>query len=262
MTWWAWTSIRAASACSRTARATSRTSPPSACARWTAALPPRRATQDLAGADAIVVAVPTPLTRNREPDLAPLLGSARSLAGVLEKGQLVALESTTYPGTTREQLIPLLEESGLKAGPRLQRGLLARAGRSGPHRLHDAEHAEGRRRLHPRMPRAGRRLLRRGLRRGGAGHDAGVGRDDQAARERLPLGEHRAGERAGHRLRPDGDRHLGGGRRRLDQALRLHALRARARAWAATASRSTRSTWPGAPASSTRPPSSSSSPAR
>ncbi|MEA2347671.1 MAG: UDP-N-acetyl-D-glucosamine dehydrogenase [Thermoleophilaceae bacterium] len=71
---------------------------------------------DLAGADAIVIAVPTPLTRNREPDLAPLLGSARSVAGVLEKGQLVALESTTYPGTTREQLIPLLEESGLKAG--------------------------------------------------------------------------------------------------------------------------------------------------
>ncbi len=72
--------------------------------------------QDLAGVDAIVIAVPTPLTRNREPDLAPLLGSARSIAGVLEKGQLVALESTTYPGTTREQLIPLLEESGLKAG--------------------------------------------------------------------------------------------------------------------------------------------------
>jgi UDP-N-acetyl-D-glucosamine dehydrogenase len=71
---------------------------------------------DLAGADAVVIAVPTPLTRNREPDLVPLLSSARSLAGVIEAGQLISLESTTYPGTTREQLIPLLEESGLKAG--------------------------------------------------------------------------------------------------------------------------------------------------
>jgi len=71
---------------------------------------------ELAQADAIVIAVPTPLTRNREPDLGPLLSSGRSLAGVLRAGQLIVLESTTYPGTTREQLIPLLEESGLAAG--------------------------------------------------------------------------------------------------------------------------------------------------
>jgi UDP-N-acetyl-D-glucosamine dehydrogenase len=71
---------------------------------------------DLASADAVVIAVPTPLTRNREPDLGPLLGSGRALAGVLQKGQLVVLESTTYPGTTRDQLVPLLEESGLRAG--------------------------------------------------------------------------------------------------------------------------------------------------
>ncbi len=71
---------------------------------------------DLAGAEAVVIAVPTPLTANREPDLGPLLDSARAVAGVLQQGQLVVLESTTYPGTTREQLVPLLEESGLKAG--------------------------------------------------------------------------------------------------------------------------------------------------
>jgi UDP-N-acetyl-D-glucosamine dehydrogenase len=63
-----------------------------------------------------VIAVPTPLTRNREPDLGPLIGAGRSLATVLQRGQLVVLESTTYPGTTREQLLPLLEESGLSAG--------------------------------------------------------------------------------------------------------------------------------------------------
>ena len=70
----------------------------------------------LAQADAVVIAVPTPLTPNREPDLGALIGSATALARVLREGQLVVLESTTYPGTTRERLVPLLEESGLKAG--------------------------------------------------------------------------------------------------------------------------------------------------
>ena len=60
--------------------------------------------------------MPTPLTPNREPDLGPLVAAGTSLAGVLQKGQLVVLESTTYPGTTRERLVPLLEESGLAAG--------------------------------------------------------------------------------------------------------------------------------------------------
>jgi UDP-N-acetyl-D-glucosamine dehydrogenase len=82
-------------------------------------LPRLRATTryaDLATADAVVIAVPTPLTPNREPDLGPLTAAGRALAGVLQAGQLVVLESTTYPGTTRERLAPLLEESGLSAG--------------------------------------------------------------------------------------------------------------------------------------------------
>jgi UDP-N-acetyl-D-glucosamine dehydrogenase len=70
----------------------------------------------LAKADAIVLCVPTPLTPNREPDLGPLIDSSRSLAEVLQADQLVVLESTTYPGTTRERVVPLLEESGLAAG--------------------------------------------------------------------------------------------------------------------------------------------------
>src|SRR6476469_43439 len=70
----------------------------------------------LADCDAVLIAVPTPLTSNREPDLGPLLSSARALARVVREGQLIVLESTTYPGTTREQLVPLLEESGLAAG--------------------------------------------------------------------------------------------------------------------------------------------------
>jgi UDP-N-acetyl-D-glucosamine dehydrogenase len=71
---------------------------------------------ELSEADAVIVAVPTPLTSNREPDLQPLIDTGTSLGNVLRKGQLVVLESTTYPGTTRERFAPLLEESGLAAG--------------------------------------------------------------------------------------------------------------------------------------------------
>ena len=70
----------------------------------------------LAQAEAVLVCVPTPLTRNREPDLGPLIEATQALAEVLQADQLVVLESTTYPGTTRERMLPLLEESGLAAG--------------------------------------------------------------------------------------------------------------------------------------------------
>jgi UDP-N-acetyl-D-glucosamine dehydrogenase len=71
----------------------------------------------LRDARAILVALPTPLSRQREPDLSILVSAAKQIATRLQKGQLVVLESTTYPGTTREQVQPLLEGgSGLKAG--------------------------------------------------------------------------------------------------------------------------------------------------
>ncbi|HUB75452.1 MAG TPA: nucleotide sugar dehydrogenase, partial [Solirubrobacteraceae bacterium] len=71
----------------------------------------------LAGADAVIVCAPTPLSANREPDLEPLLDCVGELGRVLRAGQLVAIESTTYPGTTRERVAPLLERrSGLRAG--------------------------------------------------------------------------------------------------------------------------------------------------
>jgi UDP-N-acetyl-D-glucosamine dehydrogenase len=77
--------------------------------------------QPLARTDAVLICVPTPLTPNREPDLGALTSSARGLGQVLQRGQLVVLESTTYPGTTREHLVPILErESELKAGQDFQ----------------------------------------------------------------------------------------------------------------------------------------------
>jgi UDP-N-acetyl-D-glucosamine dehydrogenase len=66
--------------------------------------------------EAILIALPTPLSRQREPDLSIVLNAARQVAPRLQKGQLVVLESTTYPGTTREEILPILETSGMTVG--------------------------------------------------------------------------------------------------------------------------------------------------
>jgi UDP-N-acetyl-D-glucosamine dehydrogenase len=76
-----------------------------------------RATTDfgeLAGCDAIIVCVPTPLRKTKEPDISYILSAAEKIQATLRPGQLVILESTTYPGTTDEVLLPILEETGLK----------------------------------------------------------------------------------------------------------------------------------------------------
>jgi UDP-N-acetyl-D-glucosamine dehydrogenase len=78
-----------------------------------------RATYDferLAEPDAILICVPTPLTRQREPDLSYVVGTTEAIAARLRRGQLIVLESTTYPGTTEEVLRPILERGGLTSG--------------------------------------------------------------------------------------------------------------------------------------------------
>jgi len=75
------------------------------------------ATEDmdrLSEPDTVIICVPTPLTKNREPDLQYIESTSRAISSRLRKGQLVVLESTTYPGTTREVMLPILEQSGLK----------------------------------------------------------------------------------------------------------------------------------------------------
>ncbi len=70
----------------------------------------------IAEVDAVILCVPTPLTRQREPDLSFIESTAATIAPRLRRGQLVVLESTTYPGTTREVMGPILERSGLRSG--------------------------------------------------------------------------------------------------------------------------------------------------
>jgi len=67
-------------------------------------------------ADNIIITVPTPLDEHREPDLGFVKNTAETISGSLKKGQLIILESTTYPGTTREIILPVLERTGLKVG--------------------------------------------------------------------------------------------------------------------------------------------------
>ncbi len=70
---------------------------------------------ELSRPDAIIICVPTPLTKHRDPDMKYVESTAEAISKRLRKGQLVVLESTTYPGTTRELVKPILEKSGLKA---------------------------------------------------------------------------------------------------------------------------------------------------
>jgi UDP-N-acetyl-D-glucosamine dehydrogenase len=71
---------------------------------------------ELRNADAILVALPTPLSKQREPDLSILIDAVEQIGARLRTGHLVILESTTYPRTTREVVLPILERTGLKAG--------------------------------------------------------------------------------------------------------------------------------------------------
>jgi UDP-N-acetyl-D-glucosamine dehydrogenase len=66
--------------------------------------------------DALLICVPTPLTRHHEPDLSFVVSTTEAIAKRLRQGQIVILESTTYPGTTKEVMQPLLEQGGMKAG--------------------------------------------------------------------------------------------------------------------------------------------------
>src|ERR1043166_2220256 len=78
-----------------------------------------RATQSLAAVgelDTINICVPTPLRKNKDPELSYVIAAVEVIRNHIQPGQLIILESTTYPGTSREEVLPILEESGLRAG--------------------------------------------------------------------------------------------------------------------------------------------------
>jgi UDP-N-acetyl-D-glucosamine dehydrogenase len=78
-----------------------------------------KATQSLAAVetlDVVIICVPTPLGRTKEPDLSYVIAAAEAISNHLQNGQLIIVESTTYPGTTREVVLPILEKTGRQVG--------------------------------------------------------------------------------------------------------------------------------------------------
>jgi len=151
----------------------------------------------LAEMDAILICVPTPLDQRREPDLSYVEQTAQAIRPHLQRGQLVVLESTTYPGTTEELVLPILEQTGMKCpvahgpeneqitGARRPRQQAVRPG-ADPESGGGSESALG--------TRGGGAVCANSRARGPGQLDSG-GRNDEAAREYLPLREHRSGQR-------------------------------------------------------------------
>ena len=228
----------------------------------TGMLTPTTDPASLAEADVIDICVPTPLRKTKDPDLSYVVKAVETTAAVLRKGQLVILESTTYPGTTDEVVKPALEAKGLKAGvdfylafspERVDPGNPTYQTKNIPKVVGGYDDAS---------TEVAQLFYQTGGRHGRAGQLDPRRRDGQAAGEHVPRREHRHGERAGADVPSDGHRRLGGDRRGQDQAVRLHAVLSRGLDSAGTASRSTRSTCPGRRSSSTSRRGSSSWPAR
>ena len=152
------------------------------------------------------------------------------IAKHLRPGQLVVLESTTYPGTTRDVVLPILAESGLRVGQDFFLAYSPEREDPGNPQLHGQQHSESRGRDRTAELRPGRGAVL-----GGRGPDRARvelrgGGSLQDPREHLSLRQHRPGQRAEGPVRPHGDRRLGGDRGRQDEALRIPGVLSGARA--------------------------------
>jgi len=96
--------------------------------------------------DALILCVPTPLNKYREPDLSFVIDTVDSLVPHLREGQIVSLESTTYPGTTEEELLPRVESRGLVVGTSIFLVFFSRTGRPWQYQIQHAYHPESLRR--------------------------------------------------------------------------------------------------------------------
>ena len=181
-------------------------------------------------ADAILIALPTPLSRQREPDLSIVEGAARRHRGGAARGPA---RRARVDDAGRARRARCCSRSSRRAAAcararasssRCRRSASTRAARTGRRRRHRRCSAGSRRSARRRAAE----LYRRRDRHRARAHEPRGGRAHEAAREHLPLGQHRARQRARDPLRPDGNRHLGGRRRRRDEAVRLHALQPRA----------------------------------
>ena len=144
---------------------------------------------EIANMDAVIICVPTPLNEYHEPDLSYVTGTVESIAPHVREGQLIVLESTTYPGTTEEIVVPLLEKGnrhGLKVARKPRRSgcsrrVLTRARGPGQRNRGTPRYPQSRRWVRHGRCRACRRFLRHHLPPSRSGQQPVGRRDDQAA---------------------------------------------------------------------------------
>ena len=197
--------------------------------------------------DTVNICVPTPLRKTKDPDMSYIVSACEEIAKYFHPGMLVILESTTYPGTTDELVLPMLEQGGLKVGEDFFLCFSPERVDPGNPKYQTSNIPKVVGGITPACTEMGALFYAQALEKVVAGQlDAG-GRDGEAAREHVPHDQHRPGERNGADVRPHGHQRLGSDRRGGHQAVRLHAVLSRARAWAGTASRSIRSIFPGRP---------------
>ena len=182
---------------------------------------------ELREADAILVALPTPLSRQREPDLRILVvGRGRDRDAAPDRTSRRPRVDDLSGDDPRAGAAPPRARERAHRGEGLPPRVLPGARRPGTRGLDDEERAEGRRRDRRGLDGRCGRPLREGDRRRAPRLVARGGRADEAAREHLPVREHRARQRARATLRPHGHRRLGGRGRGRDEAVRLHVVQA------------------------------------
>ena len=164
--------------------------------------------------------------RPRIPTCRYIVSATEAVAAALRPGQLIVLESTTYPGTTRELMLPLLEQRGLHAGEDFFLCFSPERVDPGNERWHTKNTPKVLGGITRPVHGARDRRLRDLHRPHGAGVVARGRRADEAAREHVPHDQHRSCERDGPDLRQAGRERVGGHRRRSDEAVRLHEVHA------------------------------------
>ena len=197
----------------------------------------------LGEADALLICVPTPLNDSRDPDLTFVEQTAEQIAAVLRPGQLVVLESTTYPGTTRDVVLPILAtEAGLQAGRDFFLAFSPEREDPGNPNFTAARHSQGRGRnrrgQRPSWPSA---LLARPWPRSCRSRSCEVAEACKILENTYRAVNIALVNELKMLFDADGHRRLGGDRRRQDQAVRLPGRFIPAPGWAGTASPSTRS---------------------
>ena len=192
-----------------------------------------RATTDFSAVrdlDTINICVPTPLRKTKDPDMSYIVSACEEIAKYFHPGMLVILESTTYPGTTDEVVLPMLERSRASRWARISSCASRPSAsiRAIPNtRPTNIPKVVGG--ITAGLHRDGRAVLLAGARDGGAGQLHASGGDGEAAREHVPHDQHRPGQRNRADVRPHGHQRLGSDRRGRHQAVRLHAVLSRPR---------------------------------